>query len=103
DTEIPYNVMRNREEIFKSYQEDQQEQEETVPTVNNEEENEPLQKLEQEAQMIEETEESEASIPFHLLDDPELEDNDDAAWIVQQQELLEQTLEHNPSHVIIIF
>ena len=94
DTEIPYNVMRNREEIFKSYQEDQQEQEETVPTVNNEEENEPLQKLEQEAQMIEETEESEASIPFHLLDDPELEDNDDAAWIVQQQELLEQTLEH---------
>ena len=94
DTEIPYNVMRNREEIFKSYQEDQQEQEETVSTVNNEKENELLQKLEHEAQMLEETEESEASIPFHLLDDPELEDNDDAAWIVQQQELLEQTLEH---------
>src|SRR5699024_10625993 len=94
DTEIPYNVMRNREEIFKSYQEDQQEQEETVPTVNNEEENEPLQKLEQEAQMIKETEESEASIPFHLLDDLELEDNDDATWIVQQQELLEHTLDH---------
>src|SRR5699024_5923151 len=91
DTDVPYNVMRNRQEIFKSYQEVQHE---TPQEVNTRAENEVLNKTEHTTKISDETEDSEQSIPYHLLDDPELEDSDDADWIIQQQELLEQTLEH---------
>ncbi|MFC2948682.1 DNA translocase FtsK [Virgibacillus sediminis] len=34
------------------------------------------------------------TLPYHLLDDPVRKSNEDAKWVEQQQELLEQTLTH---------
>ncbi|WP_284139864.1 MULTISPECIES: DNA translocase FtsK [unclassified Virgibacillus] len=43
---------------------------------------------------IEQNKESSASVPLHLLDDPEVKGNENSIWVEEQQQLLEKTLKH---------
>src|SRR5699024_9512796 len=66
-----------------------------VPDVSSHELDEAKRIIEEPPQTLEKPEsEQQAVIPNHLLNDPTAPEEDDADWLIEQQILLEDTLEH---------
>src|SRR5699024_8526797 len=74
---------------------DMEKEQQPVPDFSSHELDEAKRIIEEPPQTLEKPEsEQQAVIPNHLLNDPTAPEEDDADWLIEQQILLEDTLEH---------